>query len=189
MYSLAHTSAVLQCLIDIANEGSDILSSTLLKDIEDQYTYLPYIKPNSNFEISNNLMKWTDKSPSNISWIITHNFLSQCISKESLHKKQETYKVIFKVKHQNIQKVTSFDPVRNRNLVLTAHCLREGYSVKGGSGRLKVLCPSGNIRYVTRTECGCNEFNKELRRQSPCIHLRMANTFLDYPSAFKNSTM
>lgn len=185
MYSLSHVSAIQQCFIDVAKGSNEDYSTSLVRNMENPQNYIPEIEVRKNFEVANNLMPWTDEQPSTLGWIAAHTFLSEEISNEMLHRKQESYKIIFKINHRRIQKVTDFNPSENRDLLLTANALRDGYFVEGGRGRLKVFCPSGNVRYVTRTECGCNEFNKELRRQHPCIHLRIAKVFLEHPEAFK----
>lgn len=195
IYSLAHISAIQQTLIDAyktEDKQLDVATQTVKELFNNPSLNSNYkLDLRENFIKANKLLPWTNSledqdSLSLRSWIIIHTFLSEEISNESLHRKFHNYMVMFTLKFRTVRKVTDFNPQKDEELLMTSHALREGYDVKGGKGRIKVLCPSGQVRYVSKDHCNCKTFNETLKMKKPCLHLTMAKVFLENRSVFED---
>jgi len=195
LFSLAHISAIQQTLKDgfkTDDKQVDFATQTVKELFNNPDLSLDYkLDLRENFIKANRLLPWAEslesQNPTSLrNWIITHNFLSKEISNESLHRKFHNYMVMFNLKFRTVRKVTDFNPQEAKELLMTSHALREGYDVKGGKGRIKIYCPSGHIRYVSKDHCNCKTFNETLKMKKPCLHLMMAKVFLENRSVFEN---
>lgn len=146
----------------------------------------PYNK--KEFKIANSILPWTESlDDSNINyWIDIYNALIQAINNETVHRKGNYFKTSFSISILKKEIVTKFDLFSNSKKLLISQLLREGYKVEGAKENIRIHCPSGQIRIVTKDSCTCKEFMSNSSK--PCDHLSLANFFLENRSHFLNGS-
>ncbi|MFB6282856.1 MAG: hypothetical protein ABEK59_02850 [Halobacteria archaeon] len=131
-------------------------------------------------ETANALFPWRDKIKNNElnNWAFLHDLVCKAISNERLLQKGNQFKIVYSIALETYQEVIGFNPREAQTELVASHALRAGYKIEPFEGRLVIYCPSGQQRSVTRTECDCSH-------AKPCVHLRLAQAFLDRRQAFK----
>ena len=203
MYSLSHISAVHYTLNNLfthayfislglkkesVNYSYQLLKQSfnrlpetnLIKDVSSEYL-------KRQIDCSNRLYSWTEDSviENYNSWYLIHKLLVNNLSNEGLFRKSTHYKLSFQLGMKKFEEILDYNPIANKEDLIAAHALREGYWVEPKKEHLIVRCPSGQSRAVTATHCNCPTFIKTNKQNKPCIHIVLAKAFLNKRWAFK----